>query len=123
MPLMSSPLLLLLDATATPASQYGKPSPLLLPLLVEAASAGSWLLAAPLPLLLLLRALVLGAAAAGSTTRLMARPNFWANSKSLQQCRQAAAAIMELQHHCHGHYLAEPQHRDLLCCVVLCDAE
>lgn len=66
-PLMSSPLLLLLDATATPASQYGKPSPLLL-LLVDAASAAA---AVPLPLLLLLLL-----TAAGSTTRFTSRPNF-----------------------------------------------
>lgn len=70
-PLMSNPLLLLLDATAIPCSQNGKPSPLLLLLLlVEAASADS-VLPAPLPLLLPLLLV-----AAGSTTRLTSRPNF-----------------------------------------------
>jgi hypothetical protein len=58
-PLISKPPLLLLDATATPASQYGNPA------------------SAPLPSLLLLLLLL---ASTGDTTRFTSRPNFTANS-------------------------------------------
>jgi uncharacterized membrane protein YdjX (TVP38/TMEM64 family) len=77
-PLISKPLLLQLEAVATPCSQYGNPSPLLLLLLLLVDAAAP--LPLPLPLLLLSAALLLLLPAAGSTTRLTSSPNFTANS-------------------------------------------